>query len=131
LEIGKFIGIAILICVIVVILKQVKPELSVCIMIIGGAILLLYVLNSFTSVITTFNEIITKTGVSQQLFSIVLKIVGVGYLIEFTADICKDSGNSSIADKVILGGKILILTLAIPIINSLFNVILELIQWKQ
>jgi len=128
LEIGKFIGIAILICVIVVILKQVKPELSVCIMIIGGAILLLYVLNSFTSVITTFNEIITKTGVSQQLFSIVLKIVGVGYLIEFTADICKDSGNSSIADKVILGGKILILTLAIPIINSLFNVILELIQ---
>ena len=128
MEVGKFIGVAILICIIVVVLKQVKPELSVCVMILGGAILLLYVLNSFTSVITTFNEIITKTGVSQNLFSIVLKIVGIGYLIEFTADICKDSGNSSIADKVILGGKILILTLAIPIINSLFNVILELIQ---
>lgn len=130
MEVGKFIGVAILICIIVVVLKQVKPELSVCVMILGGAVLLLYVLNSFTSVITTFNEIITKTGVSQNLFSIVLKIVGIGYLIEFTADICKDSGNSSIADKVILGGKILILTLAIPIINSLFNVILELIQWK-
>lgn len=128
MEVGKFIGVAILICIIVVVLKQVKPELSVCVMILGGAVLLLYVLNSFTSVITTFNEIITKTGVSQNLFSIVLKIVGIGYLIEFTADICKDSGNSSIADKVILGGKILILTLAIPIINSLFNVILELIQ---
>ena len=130
MEVGKFIGVAILICIIVVVLKQVKPELSVCVMILGGAVLLLYVLNSFTSVITTFNEIITKTGVSQNLFSIVLKIVGIGYLIEVTADICKDSGNSSIADKVILGGKILILTLAIPIINSLFNVILELIQWK-
>jgi len=128
LEVGKFIGIAILICIIVLILKQVKPELSLLVLILGGAILFLFVINSFTSVITSFNEIITKTGVSQSLFSIVLKIIGVGYLIEFTADICKDSGNSSIADKVILGGKIIILTLALPIINSLFNVVLELIQ---
>ena len=60
MEVGKFIGVAILICIIVVVLKQVKPELSVCVMILGGAVLLLYVLNSFTSVITTFNEIITK-----------------------------------------------------------------------
>lgn len=128
MEVGKFIGIAILICIIVLILKQVKPELSLLVLILGGAILFLFVINSFTSVITSFNEIITKTGVSQSLFSIVLKIIGVGYLIEFTADICKDSGNSSIADKVILGGKIIILTLALPIINSLFNVVLELIQ---
>lgn len=131
MEIGKFLGVAILIVIIVIVLKQVKPELSVLVMILGSIVLLLFILNSFTSVITTVNEIITKTGISQNMFSIILKIVGVGYLIEFTADICKDTGNSSIADKVILGGKILILTMSLPIINSLFSVILELIQWKK
>ncbi len=128
MEIGKFIGIAILICVIVVILKQVKPELSLLALIIGSIILLLYVLTSFTSVIQSFNQIVTKTGVNSQLFTIIVKIVGVGYLVEFTADICKDSGNVSIADKVLLGGKIIILLLAIPIITNLFDVILELLQ---
>lgn len=128
MEIGKFIGIAILICVIVVILKQVKPELSLFALIIGSIILLLYVLTSFTSVIQSFNQIVTKTGVNSQLFTIIVKIVGVGYLVEFTADICKDSGNVSIADKVLLGGKIIILLLAIPIITNLFDVILELLQ---
>lgn len=128
MEIGKFIGIAILICVIVVILKQVKPELSLLALIIGSIILLLYVLTSFTSVIQSFNQIVTKTGVNSQLFTIIVKIVGVGYLVEFTADICKDSGNVSIADKVLLGGKIIILLLAIPIITNLFDVILELLR---
>ncbi len=128
MEIGKFIGIAILICIIVVILKQVKPELSLLALIIGSIILLLYVLSSFTSVITSFNQIVTKTGVNSQLFTVIIKIVGVGYLVEFTADVCKDSGNTSIADKVLLGGKIIILLLAIPIITNLFDIILELLQ---
>ncbi len=128
MEIGKFIGIAILICIIVVILKQVKPELSLLALIIGSIILLLYVLSSFTSVITSFNQIVTKTGVNSQLFTVIIKIVGVGYLVEFTADVCKDSGNTSIADKVLLGGKIIILLLAIPIITNLFEIILELLQ---
>ena len=128
MEIGKFIGIAILICIIVVILKQVKPELSLLALIIGSIILLLYVLSSFTSVITSFNQIVTKTGVNSQLFTVIIKIVGVGYLVEFTADVCKDSGNTSIADNVLLGGKIIILLLAIPIITNLFDIILELLQ---
>ena len=58
----------------------------------------------------------------------VLKIVGVGYLTEFGANICVDSGNSSIADKVMLGGKIIILCFALPIVSNMLEVILGLIK---
>ena len=61
------------------------------------------------------------------MFSTLLKIVGVGYLIEFSASVCIDSGNSSIADKVVLAGKILIFSMSLPIINNLFNLVMEFI----
>ena len=74
------------------------------------------------------NEIITKTGVSQSLFSIVLKIIGVGYLIEFAANICSDSGNPAIADKIVLCGKLIILVMCMPIITNLLNIVVGLLE---
>ena len=61
------------------------------------------------------------------MFKTLLKIIGVGYLVEFSAGVCIDSGNSSIADKIVLAGKVLIFSLSIPIISNLFNMIMDLI----
>ena len=55
-------------------------------------------------------------------------IVGIGYLTEFGANICQDNGNSSLADKILLAGKVIILCFALPIVNSMLNVIMGLIQ---
>ena len=128
MDVLKLVGLGIVICIVAILLKQLKPELSVFVVIVGSIILLMYILNYFTSIFATFNDVISKTGINSELFSLVIKIIGVGYLIEFGASICADSGNSSIAEKVILGGKIIIFTMAIPIITSLFNVIMGLLK---
>lgn len=128
MEIVKILAIAILVCIVASVIKQVKPELAISVVVLGGAILLIYILNYFTSIFNLFNEIISKTGINKDLFSIIIKIIGVGYLVEFSADLCSDSGNNAIADKVILGGKIIIFIMAIPIIENLFNIVLELIN---
>ena len=52
------------------------------------------------------------------------KIVGIGYLCEIAASICQEAGAKSVADMVILGGKIIIMVLAIPIIQALVDVVL-------
>ena len=61
------------------------------------------------------------------MFVSVLKIVGVGYITEFANSICVDSGNSSIGDKILIAGKIIILTLSLPILTNLLNIIIELL----
>jgi stage III sporulation protein AD len=63
------------------------------------------------------------------LLKILLKIVGVGYLTEFCAGILNDFGSNTIADKVVLGGKITILLLSIPIVEGLFNLIRGFLQF--
>ena len=127
MEIFKIIGLGILICVVIIIVKQIKPEFAVLVLIAGSIIMLCYLFNYFTNILGVFDKIISKTGINAELFSIILKIVGIGYLIEFAANICSDSGNPAIADKIVLGGKLIILTVSIPIITNLLDIIVELL----
>jgi len=87
----------------------------------------LYIFNAFHNIFGFFLQVVDKTGIDKELFSTLLKIIGVGYLIEFSASVCNDSGNTSIGDKVILAGKLLIFAMSMPILTHLFNLVLELI----
>lgn len=127
MDIFKIVGIGVVACIIVIIVKQLKPELAVTVIVATSVLILIYILKNFSQIFYIFEQIIEKTGINQELFVILIKIIGVGYLVEFGASICEDSGNSSIANKVILGGKIAIFVMAIPIIQNLFNLILELL----
>ncbi len=127
MEIFKIIALGILICVVIIIVKQIKPEFAVLVLIAGSIIMLCYLFNYFTNILGVFDKIISKTGINVELFSIILKIVGIGYLIEFAANICADSGNPAIADKIVLGGKLIILTVSMPIITNLLDIIVELL----
>lgn len=127
MEIIKVLVLGIILSVITVLLKQIKPEYSLICVIVGSIILIAYILSGISTIFDYFSVVVEKTGVDNVMFTTLLKIIGVGYLIEFTAGICVDSGNNSIADKVVLAGKILIFILSMPIITNLFNLILELI----
>jgi len=128
MEIVRIILVGIITCVATVILKNIKPELSLLVSLCGGIVILIMIINSLTNVITGFSSVVSKTNINTRLFSSVLKIVGIGYLTEFGANICQDSGNGSLADKILLAGKVIILCFALPIVNSMLNVIIGLIQ---
>lgn len=123
MEIFRIVGVGIITAVTALIVKQVKPEISVIITITGGIIMLLLLVDSLTSIFSSFGQIIEKTGLSTGLFSAILKIIGVGYVTEFSANLCQDAGAGSIADKILLGGKIIILVLALPIVNNIIDII--------
>ena len=130
MEILKIVGIGIITTIVIIIVKQVKPEFAIVTLIAGLIVMLLYIFSYFGNVLNVFNQILNKTGVNSELFGIILKIVGVGYIIEFGASVCADSGNAAIAEKIVLGGKLLILILAMPIITNLLDIIIGLIPWK-
>ena len=127
MEFAKIIVLGIILSVLTVLLKNIKPEYYLICVIVGSIILVMYILSGVQSIFEYFKTIVDRTGVDNVMFSTLLKIIGVGYLIEFSASICNDSGNSSIADKIVLAGKILIFSMSLPIITNLFNMVLELI----
>ncbi len=123
MDIFKIIGVGIITAITALIVRQIKPEVSVIITISGGIIMLLMLVQSLTSIFSAFNSIVEKSGLTSGLFTTILKIIGVGYITEFSANLCADSGASSIADKILLAGKIIILVLALPIVTNIIDII--------
>ena len=101
IELFKIVGVALTLCVAVVITRQIRPELSAIILMAGGVLLSLYIVDMLEDVFGVFSKILETTKIDSSLFAILLKIVGIGYLTEFSASICNDSGNSSIALKLV------------------------------
>ena len=130
MDIFKIIGVGIITAVTALIVRQIKPEVSVIITISGGIIMLLMLVQSLTTIFSAFNSIVEKSGLTSGLFSTILKIIGVGYITEFSANLCYDSGANSIADKILLAGKIVILVLAIPIVTNIIEIISGLLPWE-
>ena len=126
-DIFKVVGIGIITCVITIVIKQIKPELAVFVGITGGLIIVLMIASSFLNVVNTFSAIAQKGGVSNGLFKTLLKIIGIGYITEFASNICADAGSNSLGDKMILAGKILILTVAMPVVTSILEIVIGLL----
>ena len=126
-QIFQLIGIAFVTAVAAILVKSTKPELAVVITIAGSIILLLFVLEVFRGSISLFTDIAQATGLDAPIVKTLLKMVGIGYLVEFSAGILNDFGQNSLADKLIFCGKILILVLAVPILESILALVGELI----
>lgn len=127
-DVFKIIGVAFVTAIAAVLLRSTKPELSFAVTVTGIIVILLFIVDALQNTFAIFTSIATLTGVENGLIKILLKIVGVGYLTEFGAGILQDFGSNAVADKVILGGKLTIVLLSLPIIQSLLELIRSFLE---
>ena len=112
---------------IIVLLKQYKSEYAIYASVIAGATLLLFAISKVGAVVALLDNLVDTVGINKEFFKILLKITGIAYLVEFASNMCKDAGESAISSKIELAGKILIVTMSIPIISTLIETITEVI----
>ena len=127
MDIVKIIGVGITALIIIIVLKQYKPEFTVYVSIIAGAIILFMVISKLSAIVALLTNLSNKTGVGSEFLKILLKITGIAILTEFAVSICKDSGETAIASKIDLGGKIIIVSISIPIITALLELIISIL----
>lgn len=130
MEIFKIIGVAFVTAITAILLKSTKPELSFAVTVTGVIIILVFVADMLQNTVNIIAAIANLAGIENGLVKILLKIVGIGYLTEFSAGILNDFGSNAVADKVVLGGKLTILILSLPIIEGVLKLVsgfLELI----
>ena len=123
MELVRIIGIALITALTALFLKGTKPELSFAVTVAGAALVLIFIADMLSDTLDVFSEIGEKTGIDNSLVRIIVKIVAIGYLVEFSAGVVEDFGSKSIADKLVLAGKVIIFAVSLPIIKSLLTLI--------
>ena len=129
MEIIKIIGIALIALIIIIMLKQYRPEYAIFISILTGILILILVMDRLTGIINLIQSVEDKFSINTQFIALLIKITGIAFLSEFAVSICKDSGEAAIASKIEIGSKIIIISMSIPIISSLLEIILKILPW--
>ena len=127
MEVIKIIGIALIALIIIILLKQYRPEFAIYISLLTGVLILVLVMDQLAGVISLLQSLANKTSVNMTFLSLLIKITGIAFLSEFAVSICRDSGEGAIASKIEIGSKIVIISMSIPIISSLLEIILKIL----
>lgn len=127
MEIFQLAGVAMVGTVMAVMLKYRKPEMAVLLSLTVGIIIFWHILNKIGSVVDVIRELSARADVSMVYLGIILKIVGIAYIADFTAQMCRDAEQGAIAAKVELAAKVLILVLSVPIVIAVLQSLLKLI----
>jgi len=127
MEIMRIIGLGIVVTILILVIRQQRPELALLLSLGLSVMIFLMVAGKISLILDLFNELANRANVNQLYLNTVLKIIGIAYISEFGAQICRDAGESAVAGKIELAGKILILVLAVPIIAVVLDTIAKLL----
>ena len=109
-------------------IRESRPDVALIIGIAGGTMIIIGVADRLVEAVDFFRYISDKAGVDGGVMKILFKIVGVGYIADFSAGLAEESGAKALGEKIIFGAKIVIFVVSIPLIRMLFEVVTGLLQ---
>ncbi len=109
------------------ILKQYKPEYVIYVSLLAGALILTLTFSKISGIIELLNSLASKISIHQEFITLLIKMTGIAILTEFAVSICKDSGESAIASKIDMGGKVIMVSMSVPIIAGLLETMLKIL----
>lgn len=84
---------------------------------------LFYIVDRLEFVFDFLNEVIDDIGLEAGYFEILMKIIGISYICEFTSNICKESGFLAAASQIEIGGKLTMMVMSMPILMAIVETI--------
>ena len=127
MNIATICSLALITAFVVVFINQYRPEFSSLTITAASAIILTVIAKNALPLINQYLGIAKNSGISSELFTIIIKSVGISYMTVFTSDLCKDFGQNSLCAKVEMAGKISVIIIASPLIIKIIEITSELI----
>ncbi|KJS00802.1 MAG: stage III sporulation protein AD [Peptococcaceae bacterium BRH_c4a] len=123
----QIVGLGLVAVVLAVVLRHNKPEMAMFLSISVGVIIFLAMLGKIGSILEVLKDLSARANLSMVYLGAILKIVGIAYIADFGAQICRDAGEGAVASKIEFASKILVLVLAVPIIVAVLNSLLKIV----
>ncbi len=101
--------------------KTLRPEYSTYLVLTAGLAIAVLGISRMEVILETVQKIGTYIHVEHVYLGTLLKMVGITYIAEFAAGICKDAGFSALGTQVEMVGKLSIMVLSAPVLLVLLE----------
>ena len=128
MEIAKIAAVGIVAAVMAITLKKTNPEISLQVSIAAGIVILMMSVGHLREAVRFVREFTGQIDGSAEALTVVLKTVGIAYVCEFAVQALKDCGEGSIASKVELGGKLVMVAMTLPLLTEFVSIVLKLAE---
>jgi stage III sporulation protein AD len=126
-EIIQVVGLGFIVTILSLILKEQKPLFAFLLSTVTGIFIFLFLIGKISAVIQVLEQLAAQSNINLVFLKTILKIIGIAYIAEFGAQIVRDAGQESIASKIELAGKVIIMVMAIPIITVIVETVVKLL----
>lgn len=122
------VGLAVVAAALVTVIRQKTPEHALMLSVAAGVVILLWILQAGIPLFDQVRDLFTQTaGVQSGAVEILFKSLGICFVVQIACDACRDLGESAIAAKVEMAGKISVLVLALPLFQQILEIVARLI----
>ena len=119
-------GAAIVTAVLAVMLRSQSPHSAILLSLAAGAIMILSLLKNMPDMLTGVRAVLADGGINVEDISILLKVMGICFVTEFTCDTVTEAGLLSLSTNISFAGKILVLMTSFPLFQNVIDVITSL-----
>jgi stage III sporulation protein AD len=127
MDIIQIVGLGFVVTLLILIIKSQKPELAVQLSLTLAALIFLMVLAKISVVLTLFRDLADRANLSPVYLNTILKVIGIAYVTEFGAQVCRDAGEGAVAGKIEFAGKVLVMVMAVPVLALVLDTLVKLI----
>ncbi|MCD2492612.1 stage III sporulation protein AD [Lacrimispora sp. NSJ-141] len=108
-------------------LREVKPQFGMYVVFGAGILIFFYAFTKLEGIVEAMGQLGKYVTIEEKYLQILLKMLGISYVSEFAASLCKDSGYNSVAGQIELFGKLSILLISMPVVLSLLKTLGQLL----
>ena len=127
MEICKIVAIGIISVILIAYLKTVNSEIAVIAGVASGLLIIILSLTYVTEFVAFFSELSDKGGLDGSVFKLSLKIIAISYLVDFSSGVASDFGQAALGEKIQFAGKVIMITLAMPLISEMIRTVVGLL----
>lgn len=119
-------AISVIACVLILTIKKWQPDIAFVISVVTGAIITIYTIMSFVPYISALSDMLNISGVGTY-FGVLIKVIGICAVSGIASDVCRDAGQTSLASRVDIAGRLCVITVSMPLFIELFEQAAEII----
>lgn len=124
----KIVGVALVAVAASLVLRAYRPELGLQIAVAAGVLILVLTLDELAAMSGFLGEVLGRFQIDTGYLKVMLKVIGIAYLAQFAADLCRDAGEGAVAGKVELAGRVLVLALCLPVLAAILELVSSILS---
>lgn len=104
-------------------LKHEQAGFGMLVIMAAGLLILGFSLTKFESVLSVVETLEDCLGEDSVYIQILLKMIGITYIAEFSGNLCRDAGYGAVAGQIEFYAKLMLLAVSMPILQNLITML--------